>query len=177
MKNQFTLRTTLTPTFLHQTLLKGFGVALIGILGLLYGSIYADLSTLQTWGFTLFIVSLGLIATGLLPYRRLSRLQMNPNKLCLAEPHHLEFYAKGRLLLVIPMESIARLEYLSNPAPYGIALWLKPTHSSVVKGFPEDVKNLKEQGKQRAGADLFFPYFNQRSFEELVNWQKEEYCE
>ncbi len=175
MKNQFTIRTTITPNLLHQTLLKGFGLALIGILGLLYGSIYADLLTLQMWGFTLFIVSLGLIAMGLLPYRRLSRLQMNPNKLCLAEPHHLEFYAKDRLLLVIPMESIARLEYVANPAPYGIAFWLKPTHSSViVKGFPEDIRSLKEQGKKRAGADLFLPYFTQRSFEELMNWQKEE---
>lgn len=174
MKNHFTLRTTITPALLHQTLLKGFGLALIGIFGLLYGSIYVDLSILQMWGFTLFIVSLGLIVMGLLPYRRLSRLQINPNKLCLVEPHQLEFYAQDRLLLIIPMEAIARLEYVANSSLYGIALWIKPTNSVIVKGFPEEVKNLKQQGQQQAGADLFFAYFNERSFEELMQWQKEE---
>lgn len=175
MKSHFTLRTTISPQLLRHTLLKGFGLALIGILGLLYGSIYANLLTLQMWGFTLFIICLGLITMGLLPYRRLSRLQLKPNKLCLVEPDHLAFYARERLLLIIPMESIARLEYLSDPSKYGIALWLRPIPPSpvILKGLQEDIKYLKEQGKERAGADLFFLYFNQRSFEELLNWQKE----
>ena len=176
MQDHSTLRTSIPSQLLKRTLMIGFSLALIGILGLLYGGIYAHLAELQFWGFTLFILSIGLITMGMLPYRRLTRLQLKPNELCMVAPDQLEYYSKGRKLLTIPLQSIDHFGYVNRYLVYGVTVWLKPDPKDpvLVHQGRSEVDVLRYKGQKLAGADLFFSYFNQRSFQELIDWQKAE---
>jgi hypothetical protein len=175
VKESFIIRTVISSQLMKRTLLTGFAIALIGILGLLLGGIFLSLLSLQTWGLTLFLLSLGLITWGLLPYRRLSSLQLKPNEFSLVDADHLAFYAKGKKMMTIPLKSIDRLSYISQATLYGIAFWLKPQPASpvIIHQRASEVYALRQKGHQ-LGADLFFPYFNQRAYDELVEWYQEE---
>lgn len=174
VKESFIIRTTISSQLMKRTLFMGFFIAFIGILGLLLGGVFLSLSTLQIWGWTLFLLSLGFITWGLLPYRRLSRLQLKPNEFSLVDLDHVAFYAKGNKIMTIPLRSIGRLSYISHSTLYGVAFWLKPKPASplIVHQNPQEVQALQQKGR-RLGADLFFPYFNQRAYDELVEWYQE----
>ncbi len=176
IKDSFVIRTTISSQLMKWTLLKGFCIAFLGIAGLLAGSIFFSLPTLQIWGLSLFLISLGLITFGLVPYRRLSRLQLKPNEFILTDDsNQMIFYSKGKKILTIPLPSIARLSYIQHPSFYGIAVWFKPAplFPVIVHHNHQMVETLRQKG-QDIGADLFFPYFNQRAYDELVDWQDHE---
>lgn len=90
----------------------------------------------------ILIAGLGLIALGLIPYRRLQRLEVRPNELVISE-HGLIYYKGGDLQWKLPYSSIQRLSFQETAWRYGIAL---------------DVEGR---------FDLFLPYFTKRSFQIL----------
>ena len=75
------------------------------------------LPLLQKWGWLLFLFSLGLITIGLLPYRKLTRLQSKPNELRIVEQGYLEFWARGQCQLLFPLKDIERLQYCEKKDP------------------------------------------------------------
>ncbi|WP_068468499.1 hypothetical protein [Candidatus Protochlamydia phocaeensis] len=159
---------------MRRALWQGFSLALIGVLGLIYWGAFARLHTLQMWGFWIFIGSLFLIAIGLLPYRRLSLLQTHPNELQAVGLDYLTFHVKGQKIVTIPFSAIDHFRYSEDARRYGLAFWLKPHSKEKVliyskKGFAK----LRKPPAKAQGADLFFPYFSQRSYEELRKWQLE----
>lgn len=172
MKNSLSLYSTISTNLLKHTLFHGFAFALVGTLGLLYAGIFIDLSELQRWGWLLFLLGLGLIAFGMLPYRRLSRLQLSPDELRLTDSDHVDYYSKKRPLLTLPLQSIDKMEFIHKKNQYGIAVWLKPPPHPrvVVHQGKKEIDTLRKKGKQLAGADLFFPYFNQRAYQEFIDW-------
>lgn len=176
IKNVLILRSSISSSLLRNTLLRGFAVAFFGILILLCAGSYLPVEFLHRWGWSLFLISLGLITLGMLPYRRLSRLQIKPNELILSDSNHIVFSQRGRELLTIPMQSIARMSYIFHPRLYGIALWLRPAPLKpiLVHQSPKEIENMRRLGQQLGNADLFFPYFNQRAYDELMDWQYEE---
>ncbi len=82
---------------------------------------------------------------GLLPYRKLARLEINPDKIVIQPDESLQYYVKGKNTLTIPLNSIAKVEYVEQSNGYGIILWQKDSPGT-----------------------FFFPYFTQSSFEELL---------
>src|SRR5205085_1151009 len=99
-----------------------------------------------------------------------SRLQLNPNELVLTEKNLLSYYSKGKKILTLPLEAIAKTSYVSDHKNYGIAIWLKPNSSPVIiHQLPKEVEKLRHKGWETGQADLFFPYFNQRAYEELMD--------
>lgn len=173
------IKTSISPPFMRHTLFLGMIFASIGILGLILASIYIDLADMQRWGWIVFLICLGLITIGMLPYRRLVRLQMNPNELHMVDPSNLQYYSKGQSLLTLPLNSIAKVDYIDRKTIYGIAVWLKPPPNDpvIVHQCRHVVDALRQQGQKLAGANLFFPYFNQRAFQELAEWCSEENIE
>ena len=140
------IRTSLSNRLIQRSLFTGFSLAFLGGLGIFAGGILMPLPLLQKWGWLLFLFSLGLITAGLLPYRKLTRLQNKPNEIRVMEQGDLEFWVRGQCKLLLSFGDIERLEYCEkNKDVFGIAVWMKE------------------------GAYFFFQYFSKRSFEELQN--------
>jgi hypothetical protein len=174
-KEVLIIRSSISSPLLRSTLFQGFAIAFLGVLILLLAGSFLPVAFLHTWGWSLFLISLGLITVGLLPYRRLSRLQLKPNELILVNSNQVVFSLQGRKLLTLPLQSVSQISYISLSKLYGIAIWLKPAPLApiIIHQLPEKVKKLRQQGQRMGNADLFFPYFNQRAYDELMDWQYE----
>lgn len=176
MKEFLILRSVISSELMKNVLFRGFAIAFAGMFLLLAAGVFIPFSILQYWGWIIFLLSLGLIAWGLIPYRRLSRLQLKPNELILSEGHLLSFNSKGNRVLSLPFQSIDKLSYVDHAQCYGIAVWLKSSpHPLIVVYQFKEVEKLKKKGREMGNADLFFTYFNQRSYKELVEWQFDDY--
>lgn len=166
------IRSTITRTVIKHVLIKGFCIAALGIACLLIGGIFLGPSHLQKWGWLLFLLSIGMITLGLLPYRRIVRLQLKPNEITLVDADQLIFFSRGRKKLTIPIPSIAKMEYIDHPVRYGIAVFLNkpPPRPLSVHESPQEVEKMRYEGQKKGEADLFFPYFNRHAYEELIDW-------
>lgn len=170
------IRTTVMPALTKHVLIKGFCIASIGIFGLLAGGIFLPPSILHQWGWAIFFISIGFITLGLLPYRRLVRLQMKPNELSIFDADQMTFISRGSKKLTVPLQSISKMAYIDHPLNYGIALWLKhPTPIPViVHESPKQAEKMRKKGKEIENADLFFSHFNRHAYDELIGWIAEE---
>lgn len=174
MKENLTIYSAISPTLIKTVLFKGSVIALLGIFILLLAGVFFPLSILQKWGWVPFLVSLGFVRWGLLPYRRLSHLQLEPYKLNVVGLNNLTLYFKGKKILAVPLQAISHMKYVNHPTLYGIAIWLKraPLPSVTIYQLAES-KKLQQIGQKKGKANLFFPYFNQRAYCELMQWQDE----
>lgn len=105
-------------------LFHGIMIALPGLMLLLFMGTFANAELLKKWGAFSFTIGIFLIASGLLPYKRLMRLEMNPHQLICKEDR-LELYMRGRLCRTVARDQIVKLEYLDKPSFYGVKLTLK----------------------------------------------------
>ncbi len=104
-------------------LARGFIAAIPGALLLFYMGLFAEIESLMRWGATSFIASIALISYGLIPYKRITRLEMNPYKLvCLKDSF--ELYLNGKLLRKIPKAEIVKLDSVEKFLFYGIKITL-----------------------------------------------------
>lgn len=167
------LRTSLSSSLMRFTLFKGICLAVMGLCGLLWGALTMPPSLLQRWGPWLFLIGMGFITWGMLPYRRLSLLQVKPDELHLASTHLVNFYRKGKKILTLSLPSIEQLDYVDEGHLYGIALKMRPHSLTCHEDDPAEMKKLEKQGKSLKEGELFFPYFSRQAFRELQEWQQE----
>lgn len=73
MKTAIVLRSVVSPELIRQVLLQGSLLALAGGFILLFGGMFIPVDVMQKWGWFVFLCGLGLIAMGMIPYRRLVR--------------------------------------------------------------------------------------------------------
>lgn len=174
-KDSLKIRSTISASLLKSTLFWGYGIASLGIIILVVAGSYLQIEYLHRWGWMLFLLAIGCITLGMLPYRRLSHLQLKPNELILLNHDHVLYTHKGKQLFSIPLKSISHTRYISHPSHYGIALWLKSPLIEPIRIYqsPEEVEKMRRKADQIDHADLFFPYFNQRAYEEWLDWQDE----
>ena len=174
MKNVLTLRSTIRPQLMRKTLFRGGILALIGIFILMYAGIFLSISTLRLWGFPIFLCSLTLITIGLLPYRELSKLEVQPFILKAYDLEYLEYIEKGKSILTIPFVSIEDIIYVDNSEDYGIGIRLKkPSPSKIKIHDPRFNVHDFQKNEHNLRIDLYFPYFSKRSFNELLLWQQD----
>lgn len=169
MENRTIFKTTISTALLKKALFKGVLLAFPGISALLIGGIFLSPPQLAKWGFFLFAFAIGSITLGMLPYRRLSRLQLKPNEIHLTNNSSLEYYVKGVKLLTIPLQAIEKIELIHPGSLYGLVFWLKkPSPAPVlIHQQPKKIEKMRLLGRSYSNADLFLPYFNQRTFKEL----------
>lgn len=160
MSEQLTLFSSIKPTLLRKALLRGFFLALAGILLLILAGTLLDPTVLQIAGLWIFLASIGLIAWGLIPYRRLTKKASNPQQLVLTNEGYLELYFKGKRLLALPTHDIKKCAYLEQGDIYGIGIWLQPD-------FEINLSGSIEQFKSPFKCHLFLAYFTKKSFDEL----------
>lgn len=121
---------------LKRRLFWGTPAALLGAVLLLYESIVRI-----DWGFPLFLLAFCLMAIGLLPYRRLKKLDAFPSQIVITE-ERLIYFQQGKVRVEIPLNAIRKLKEYESYFSYGI------TVSTQEKKF-------------------YFPFFSARTCKEL----------
>lgn len=139
------LRTSIKTPLMRRVVLRGSFLALLGAAILLYAGVVMPVDSLSIWGLPLLLVSGSLITLGLLPYRKLTRLEKKPDELIISE-NQIQYIVRGKSSLTIPQQNIARTAYVEHGNMYGICVWLK---------HPTPNKNSRY--------DLFFPYFSEKA--------------
>lgn len=185
MKSEtITIRSSVLPDLMRKTLRRGTLLAGIGVLALLFGGVFIPVEKMRIWGPFLFLFSLGMITWGLLPYKRLKRLEDKPSMLVVEGDGWLHYSVGGKPLFSIPIASIDRTVFIDRPSIYGIGVFLKnanlenPGLRSVYSELDADTPILgyllkyTEWSRKLHGCDLFFPYFSQRSFNTLLECQE-----
>jgi hypothetical protein len=174
MKETFIIRTSIKPQIMRRTLFKGSLLALSGVLTLLISGIFLPKEQLQYGGFLFFLFGIGCITFGLLPYRRLSAMELKPDELIANEREDLEFWSKGKKRFTIPCSIIDKIDYIETNHTYGLALWLNPSTQQPIRIHDPyfNIHSLPEQTQNAAKSSLFLKFFSKRSTEELKEWQE-----
>lgn len=150
------------PDLKRSVLLKGSLIAGIGALVLLLAGALVPPAELSIWGWPVIIISFGLIALGLIPYRRLCRLEERPSKLLVTDENELIYELNDRKRITIPIDLIEKMEYLENGSMYGIGICLKKGSNLKLK-IHDPLFSLKK----KFSCDLFLPFFSRRVLAEL----------
>lgn len=158
MSQTLHLRSSIKPALKKKLLLSGTLVASAGILLMLVSGLALSVETLEVWGLPVLGISLAMITAGLLPYKRLTRLEVQPHELLLTADHEIHFYYNHRPCFTLSWDNIAKTAYVDHPSHYGIALWLKNPDPAILKCY------------NRKDCDLFFPFFSPNSYQEMVNF-------
>lgn len=132
------IRSSIKPAMLRQVLFKGTLWALAG-LGFLF---VCSLFFLEQFGFAIFAFGFFLIVLGLLPYKKLKYLELNPHEILVLEEGLI--YSQGKRRMNIPWNAIEKMDFRDTQNSYGITLHLKD-------------------------GNLFLPYFSRSSFEALMD--------
>ena len=164
-----TLRSSILQPFMRHILWKGTLLGGIGVASLLIGGIFIPLQEMKIWGPLLFIFSLALITIGLLPYKRLKRLEEHPYVLTIDGMQWLHFSAKGKPLFSIPICSIDHIDYIDKGNMYGIGVFLKTPLSKklVVQDRSFNLAEFRKRSLAVHQCELFLSYFSRRSFATL----------
>lgn len=158
------LRTSIHPSLLRFTLLKGSLKAIFGALILVCGGMINS-DDLQRWGWLILIIGVGLITFGLLPYRKLKRLESKPNEL-VVDIKHLHYIVKGKNLCTVPLSCIQQLDHFHHSCNYGIKMTLKKAMPEKIRFYNTQLNMCLWQKKSLKShhCDLFFPYFSARTY-------------
>ena len=168
MKDNFSIRTSINPQLMKSTLLKGFIIALLGILLLFFGGIFLPVNILKLWGPLIFIGGMAFVIMGLLPYRKLTQLELKPMTLTAEAGGEWVLIHGAKKLLSISDKSISKIEYVNDQKNYGLGIWLnKPIEEKII------IYDPAYKVFRGFGADLFLPYFSKRSVKELHAWMQE----
>lgn len=166
------LYTSVSTALKRHVLLRGTCIAGSGITVLVLGGMFIAEPMLKYWGAPLLIICGILVAGGLIPYRRLMRLELNPQVLAIENGDELVYIVKGKKKLSIPLEEIHNMTFFERDQAYGIGVCLKSAGPRNIKVFDRcfDAGEFHANARKRFGCDLFFPYFTKRSWAELQNY-------
>ena len=169
-KETLSVHSSISTDLLNRALKKGAWLGGIGGLLLIWGGTLLPLALLKIWGIPLFCTGMACISTGLLPYRKLTRLQLKPHAI---HSHGDEwiFLRSGRPLLKIPLCSLEKMTYIEKDKIYGLGLWLKcpiVEKVKVLQPYFNYATFTKQSRKKFEGCDLFLPYFSKRVAKALL---------
>jgi len=153
------LKTQIIPSYKRKVLLKGVLPTSLGASLLLIGGTCCSVQTLTTWGLPIFIGSLLLIRTGLLPYRKICQKELSYDQI-LVRGTSLHYVSKMYEPLVIPFKRIRTISYRKSH-PYGICISFQETPSD------KALKTYQVFSQKKYESDCFFPYFSEKAFLEL----------
>ncbi len=169
-----TLRSSIKPSLKKNTLIRGTILGALGVSLWLFAAIGLPENTLNFWGWPILFIGGILITIGLLPYRKLYRLENNPHEIVITDLEELYFYMQGSPFLKVALENIEEMAYLDDDKRYGIGLWIKnPKSKNMTILHPSLVAdNYLKECQEQYFCDVFLPYFSKRSFQELEELYK-----
>jgi hypothetical protein len=164
-------RSSINKKLKRWILFKGTLIALLGILFLIWSAIYLTTSKLSTWGPIIIFTGLGLIIYGLLPYRKLTYLEMHPNEIIVDRDLSIHVKLKGKLVFSIPHGRLKSLSYFERKNEYGIAIHLQPydLEKIVIYDLGFNLLIFQKDSLRHYDCDLFLPYFSKKTYQRLIS--------
>lgn len=164
------LFSTVKPTLVRKTLIKGSIIAIFGILILSYFGTFVSPSVLKFWGIPVVISGVALIAIGLIPYRRLRKLETSPSEIIVGSDGYIQYFSGGKQRYSIPISLILKTEYIENESCYGIAFRFKEATEEKIIVHDRHYKMAKQlkTSQDKYGCNLFIPMFNRRAYARLA---------
>ncbi|MEM1282501.1 MAG: hypothetical protein AAGG81_03000 [Chlamydiota bacterium] len=164
------LFSTIKPTLLRATLFRGTLLASLGVFLLIFVTTYVPTEGMISWGLFFLLAGGGLMVYGLIPYRRLQRMENDPSELVILEGEHLQLISFGVQQYTIPLNKVEKIEYLEKGQEYGIGIWFNSEVDDrvIVHNQRLNVARLMKKSQQKFGCDLFIPYFGRRSYTRLA---------
>lgn len=168
-----TLRSTIKPSLKKNQILRGSLLGGLGVIIWLYGALFLSLNTLATWGWLILILGGLFIAWGLVPYRKLMRLENRPHKIILTDLDELYFLSQNITLFKVELKNVEEMAYLDDNERYGIGLWIKNPMKNIQTLHPSlQLEEYLKDTRKRYLCDLFFPFFSKPSYQELEDFYK-----
>lgn len=164
------LFSTIKPTLLRAALIRGTFFASLGVLALIVATTYMSVEYMMTWGILLLLIGGGLMVYGLIPYRKLNRMENEPSELMLIDDEYLQLITFGKQQYTIPLSMIKKSSYIEKGNEYGIGLWFTqdPKNKAIVHNRRLDIDSMIKKSQQKYECDLFIPYFGRRAFTRLA---------
>ncbi len=166
MKDSITVFSTVKLPVLRKFLLLGTLSAGTGVIILTLAGMYIPPDYMVYWGTPILLVAGTLIAKGLIPYRKLSRMETKPDELLLVQDEYIQYMQNGNQIYTIPLKMIEKLDYIEKGDNYGIGVYLKKAGDEKIivhdRKFP--MEQYQNQSRTKYGCDLFIPYFSRRAF-------------
>ncbi len=152
---------SIKPKLMKKTLMRGTLLGSAGVLVILGGGTMLPIAQLEFWGLPILLAGLLLIAVGLVPQRKLAKLEINPHEIHF-DGERVLFLQNADTVFDLPFSGIEKIDYLENKQLYGWGLRLKkPIENTLTK------KGATFITQHFEGYDLFLPYFTKRSLAEL----------
>lgn len=162
------IMTSIPPKVLKEQLFRGSLLSFIGLCSIFGAYFSLNEKELACYGWILFLAGMSAIAYGMIPFRKLTRLQIFPYYLQITTTHLI--YFKGeKPLLEIPKIDLLKITYRQEGDKNGIGVSLRKRDKIHIY----DYKESKTVFRKASNVDLFFPYFSRTSFDQLLNYLPE----
>lgn len=162
-----TIYTSIKPQLKRFVLLRGTLIALAGVALIVYAGAFLGPSTLNNWGLAIFLSGAFFIALGLIPYKRVARIEEAPNKIIVTDRRQLHYYRHGKDVWTLPLEAIEQVVEIDEPGFYGIGLKLSSEYTGALPKL-SIIGEIYARGiRSRHRVDVIFPYFSRHSYREL----------
>lgn len=138
-----TFYTSISPAHKRKVLFRGTLFAIIGLMPMLYASLFLDVKALSAWGWLNFVWGIGWIAAGMIPYKRLSKLERTPNKIVLSQDGSFRYCVGDAPVLNLKAEAISDVSFTEQRGAGGATVVTKE------------------------GKCFHLPFFNQRTCSEI----------
>lgn len=155
------IQSTIDATTLKKSLFQGTSISALGALLFIVPTLFLSIPYLSRWGLYLFTISFFLIAIGMLPYKRLLKLQITPHVIEFL-PEGIALWWKQKKICFISFSHLASIVYQADKKIPGIQLHITGIdhyycHKKIVDRWQQ-----KMQKKYRC--DFFIPYISQKSY-------------
>lgn len=123
-KQPIILKAPLDANLKRHILFRGSLIGMMGATILLLSGVFIPQFWLAYLGLPLFLLGGSLIWLGLRPYRQLSRLELNPNEIHIAEGRF-SFYSANKLQFSIPMADIQKIDFIKSASDRCLVIQVK----------------------------------------------------
>lgn len=164
------LYSSVKPPLLRKVLFKGTFLAAIGVITLAFTGAFMTKELLEFWGIPILVFSSLCLIYGMVPYRRLLRLETQPSELIVVDDKYLQMIELGKQMYSVPLSMIQEMHYFESGDEYGIALQFKEkfVDKIIVHNPRLNIQKQLQKSRSHFSCDLFIPYFTRRSFTRIA---------
>lgn len=160
MNDGIKLFTTIKPNLLKYYLIKSTILSIFGISVLFLGGIFLPSYLLAYFGIPILLLGGALITWGMIPYKKINRLELKPNEILLTDSYF-QYFESRKPIISIPIQQISEYDFFENDIDYGVKVYILNEH-----GIIYHTKKL-HLNRDNKGEYFIFPYFPLRAFTRL----------